>query len=83
MQVEQILRNYIAETILFSETYPYSDTDSFLDHGVLDSMNVMEIVLFLEHQFGIQVADTEIVPEHFDSIQQLAAFVNLKQQVAA
>lgn len=83
MQVEEILRKHIAETILFSEIYPYDDTDSFLENGVLDSMNVMELVLFLEQQFGIQVADHEIVPDNFDSIQKMTSFVQSKQQIAA
>lgn len=83
MQVAETLRKHIAETILFSKSYPYQDTDSFLENGVIDSMNVIELVLFLEQQFGIQVADQEIIPDNFDSIQKLADFVQSKQQVAA
>ncbi len=83
MQIEEILRSHIAETILFSKSYPYKDTDSFLENGVIDSMNVIELVLFLEQKFGIQVADHEIVPDNFDSIQKLTAFVQSKQQVPA
>ncbi|WP_088889155.1 acyl carrier protein [Leptolyngbya ohadii] len=81
--VAEILRQHIAETILFSTSYPYEDTDSFMENGVLDSMNVMELVVFLEQRFGIQVADHEIIPEHFDSIRQMSDFVQSKQQIAA
>ncbi len=43
--VEQTVRTYIAENILFSgHTYPYSDDTSFLSEGVLDSMNVLQLV---------------------------------------
>lgn len=83
MQVEEILRQHIAETILFKNDYPYQDTDSFMENGVLDSMNVIELVMFLEQKFGIQVADSEIIPDNFDSIGQLASFVKSKQQVVA
>ncbi len=83
MQVEEILKKHIAETILFSKSYPYENTASFLENGVIDSMNVIELVLFLEQQFGIQVDDREIVPDNFDSIQQLADFVQRKQPVTA
>ncbi|MGQ9872611.1 acyl carrier protein [Leptodesmis sp.] len=75
MLAKEVLRQHIAETILFSKEYPYVDSDSFLENGVIDSMNVIELVLFLEQQFGIQVADHEIVPDHFDSIEKLADFV--------
>jgi acyl carrier protein len=78
MQIEEILRKHIAETILFSELYPYADTDGFMENGILDSMNVMELVTFVEQRFEIQVADHEIVPGNFDSIHQLANFLRSK-----
>jgi acyl carrier protein len=79
MQIDDILRRHIAETILFTEHYPYADTDGFMENGILDSMNVMELVSFLEQRFEIQVADHEIVPDNFDSIHQLACFVRSKE----
>lgn len=82
MQSEEILRKYIAETILFSDHYPYADTDGFMEHGILDSVNVMELVGFLERGFGIQVRDQEIVPENFDSIQRLSDFIRRKADPA-
>jgi acyl carrier protein len=61
--IEQQLRSFIAREILFSGNgYPYADDDSFLESGVVDSMNVMEIVLFAERAFGIPIEDREIVP---------------------
>lgn len=82
--IETTLRTHIAENILFSSKgYPYADDASLLENGVIDSMNVIELVLFLEEQFGIKVADDEIVPDHFDSISCLANFVRQKQLVVA
>lgn len=79
---EQIIRTFIAETILFThEEYPYSDDASLLENGVLDSMNVMELVTFLEEKMGLEIADDEITPENFDSINQLARFVRSKQSM--
>ncbi|WP_416674498.1 phosphopantetheine-binding protein [Egbenema bharatensis] len=81
--IETAIRQYITESILFSKTYPYSDDASLLENGVIDSMNVMELVLFLEENLGIQVEDHEIIPENFDSVSKLADFVKAKQAIAA
>lgn len=81
--VETAIRQYIAESILFSKSYPYPDDASLLENGVIDSMNVMELVLFLEEALGIKVEDHEIIPDHFDSVSKLAEFVKAKQTVAA
>lgn len=82
--VEEILRQHIAETMLFSSKgYPYPDDASFLENSIIDSMNVMELVVFLEEQWAIQIDDHEIVPENFDSIARLAEFVRRRQAVVA
>ena len=82
-QVEDLLRQHIAENILFStKGYPYPDDASFLENAILDSMNVMELVVFLEEKWGIKIEDFEIVPENFDSVSRLAAFVHSKESLA-
>ena len=74
------IRNYIAQNILFNTNgYPYPDEASFLDEGIVDSMNVLELVNFVEDRFGIKVDQRDIVPENFDSVRSLAAYVLLKR----
>ncbi len=82
--VEDMIRKYIAENILFSGNgYPYPDNTSFLDEGIIDSMNVLELIMFVEEKFGVTVADQDIVPDNFDSVTQLADFIRSKTLVAA
>ena len=74
------LRNYIAENIIFSgKKFPYGDDVSFLENGIVDSMNIMEIVIYVEEHFKI---DEDILPDNFDSISKLASFVTRKQAPA-
>ena len=76
---EEIIRNYIAQNILFSgDHYPYPDEASFLDEGIVDSMNVLELVTFVEDRFGIRVADQEIIPDNVDSVSRLGIYVRWK-----
>jgi len=82
--VEQKIKTYIASNILFSDNgYPYPDDASFLDKGVVDSMNVLELVSFVEKQFGIVVEDQDLVPDNFDSVGRLADYVRRKLPAAA
>jgi acyl carrier protein len=77
--VEESIRHYIAQNILFRDDgYPYENSTSFLDNGIVDSINVMELVMFVEETFGIKVKDEEIVPDHFDSVERLSAYVREK-----
>jgi acyl carrier protein len=87
--IEPIIRSYIAKNILFSNKgYPYPDDASFLNEGIIDSMNVLELVMFVEQQFCLTVEDHELVPDNFDSVSKLAAYVarkvpRLQEAVAA
>lgn len=78
--IEATLRQHLAREILFTgQTYPHSDTASFLENGIVDSMGVMQLVMFVEEHFGVSVNDADIVPDNFDSVARLAAYIRRKQ----
>lgn len=78
--IQENLRSYIAKNLLYSNKgYTYPDDASFLENGIVDSMNIMEIVMYVEEAFGIQADDREIIPDNFDSITNLAAFIERKR----
>jgi acyl carrier protein len=82
--IKEKIRNYIAENILFSSNgFPYTDNTSFLDNGIIDSMNVLELVVFIEESFGITVEDSDLTPDNFDSIDRMADYIQLKTQEKA
>jgi acyl carrier protein len=79
MDVKKQIQQYIAENFLFSNNgFNLSDDASFLDEGVIDSTGTLELVTFVEETFHITVADDEIVPENFDSVNSLVAYVQRK-----
>jgi acyl carrier protein len=82
--VEQTIRTYIAENMLFSGNgYPYADTASFLEEGIVDSMGIMELVMFVEESFQVTVEDEDLVPDNFDSVSKLASYIRAKSPPTA
>jgi acyl carrier protein len=80
MTVEAQIRDYLNEYLLFiDDPSAYGNDDSFLGRNLIDSTTVMELVFFVEDQFGIQVGDEEITPSNFDSVNQLARYIRAKQ----
>jgi hypothetical protein len=45
---------------------------------VVDSTGVMELVAFVEAEFGVKVEPQEIVVENFDSVRKVAGFIRRK-----
>ncbi|MCP4572273.1 MAG: acyl carrier protein [bacterium] len=83
MNVRDKVCEYIIENFLFGDAEPMADdTMSLLDEGIIDSVGVMELVAFLESDFGISVGDEELVPDNLDSVANLVAFVGRKQAAA-
>jgi len=76
MDIQAQLRDYIAQNLLFSDDgFGYSDDASFLEEGIVDSVGIMELVMFLEENFGISVDDEDLTPDNFDSVNKLAAYI--------
>ena len=79
MSTETLIRDYILGNFLFTtDNGQLQDDTSFLQEGIVDSTGVLELVMFVEETFGFTVEDEEIVPENFDSIQQLAQYARMK-----
>jgi acyl carrier protein len=83
MSIEETIRDFIAREILYSvDGFAHSDDVSFLEEGIIDSMGVMDLVAFLDKQYGVHAAPAEILPENFDSVKRLAAFIRRKKGAA-
>jgi len=55
-QLEQAIRRFVVDTFLFGKGgETLGDQDSLLDRGIIDSTGVLELVAFIEGEFGIVV----------------------------
>ena len=74
------IRDYLSQNFLFSQDgFVYEDDASFLELGIIDSFGFMELLQWVEKEFGISVDDDELVPDNFDSVSRLSSFILSKQ----
>jgi acyl carrier protein len=84
MSIEQEIKTYILENYLFTDDdSELSNADSFLEKGILDSTGILEVIFFIEHEYGFKVEDEEMIPENLDSVECLVEFVKRKQDANA
>jgi acyl carrier protein len=77
------VKAFIVNNFLFGqEGSGITDAQSFLESGVIDSTGLLELVSFVEQQYGISVGDREMVPENLDSLENISQFVARKLQTA-
>lgn len=78
--IEKDLRQFVVETFLFGiDDSTLSNHDSFIDRGLIDSMGILNLVSHVESTYGIQVADSDLVPEIWDSVSSIANFIASKE----
>jgi len=76
--IRKKVRAFIVENFLFGDENGVKDVTSFLDEGIIDSTGILEMVSFLEEEFGITVGDEELVPENLGSINNVVAYLERK-----
>jgi len=80
MSVQTQIRHYILENFLYtSDESKLGDSDSFLEHGIVDSTGILELLMFVEEAFGFEVDDEEVLPDNFDSVERLTRYVEQKK----
>ena len=80
--IEKDVRGFIAENLTFSDDPDELDADeSMLEANIIDSTSILELVLYLEERFGIEIDDSEIMPANLDSLNRIAGFVAARLSV--
>jgi acyl carrier protein len=82
MRAQDQLRAFILESFYVSDPGELTDDLSLIDSGIVDSTGMLDVILFIEETFEIQVSDSETVPENLETISRIAAFVTRKQAEA-
>ena len=77
--VAEKIQNFVLDKFPLARKRGISLQDHLLDSGIVDSLGVLDLVSFVEQEFGIAVADDELGPEHFQTIEALSQFVSIKK----
>jgi acyl carrier protein len=79
MSVATDVEKFIVEEIALGSGIDSVDHDEdLLAQDVIDSLGIVELVAFLESRYGIQVGDDDLLPENFQSVNSVVAFVAAK-----
>jgi len=82
-EIENKIRQFLVENfVLGIQVDELGFDESFLENGLVDSTGILELVFFVEDKFGIHIDTSEVLPENFDSINCLAAYIRRKMQTA-
>lgn len=51
--------------------FDFNEDMNFIEEGMLDSLDVVNLVTDLENSFGVNIDGMDILPENFESIEKI------------
>jgi len=81
MNVQEVLTDYISKEVVAKTGQPMPTLDQpLLDSqgGVIDSLNMWPLIVFIESHFGIKVEDSDLMQENFQTLRALVKFIESK-----
>lgn len=77
------VRDFVIANYLLGKDNGFSNDDSFLELGLIDSTGILELITHLESTYGIEVTDDELNPDNLDTVNRIAAFLTRKRSIPA
>ena len=78
IDIERSVNHFITETFLLGDTDGMNTNTSLMETGIIDSTGVMELVLFVEKFFKIELANEDLIPENFDTVKGIGDLIERK-----
>jgi acyl carrier protein len=78
MDIRSDIRNFLAKQA--PKGHSFSDQDNLLTKGVIDSLKMLDLIGFIEKQFGVAIDEDEMMPDNFESVDAIVSFVQEKRR---
>ena len=75
--MKEQIREFVYKTT-FSDPKKVKDETLLFDEGIFDSMGLLNLISFLEENYGVKVNDSELDAANFGSINAIASFLDRK-----
>lgn len=80
MTLKESLAAYIERNLIDEDRSRGIREDTpLIDEGIIDSMGLMSLVMFIEEQTGIRIPDDEVVPDNFQTVASMERMVRRLQ----
>jgi acyl carrier protein len=79
MAAEEILKKFILEELAKDiKVDSWDNEKSLLESGFIDSVNMVQVLVFIEEKFRIKIKDEELIPENFETIRSICSLIETK-----
>ncbi len=74
-EIISALGEFLSSEILNQPGREISETENLISSGLIDSLSLVDIALFVEEQFQVIIDDTELNADTFDTLAELESII--------
>ncbi len=74
-QALEVIRTFLTNSTSIKLNGAVTRSTPLLQGGLLDSLGILQLTMFLSETLGIEVTDEDYVPENFETVGSLVDFV--------
>jgi acyl carrier protein len=78
--MKEELRNFLKVELIMDPTYPLEDDEPLFSGGLIDSFSLVQVAVFVEENYGVHLEDTDLTVENMDTLGQMVAYIEAKDQ---
>jgi acyl carrier protein len=80
MEINSLLKQFIESKLVSNKAYKnLSESDPLLTTGIIDSLGIVKLLTFIKDQFSVTIADEDITPENFATIDAISSLIQSKK----
>ena len=76
MKIIEKIRGEI-KSLVFKDV---SNDTSLIKSGLLDSISIVDLVIFIEEETGFKIPENHIIEENFDSIDNIKSYLSKRTE---
>lgn len=74
------IKKFIQNEIIMNSSVPeLKNTDNLIENGIIDSLGIQKLIMFLEKEFKINISDDDLIPDNFETIDSIEKLVVTKK----
>ncbi len=74
--MESVIIAYISRELIYEpELLPLKNDTLLLETGILDSLALLKLLVFLEEEFNVPVDEFELIPDNFNTVNAICAYI--------
>ena len=77
MKDKTFIQDFIIKELIRGKNISDPDvTDNLIESGIIDSLGIQLLVSYLEKNFSVSIADADLIPENFETVDAIWSFLN-------